>query len=197
MLAGQFRADINEENPLGTRGVIARAFAYFLKQMWLGKQSSFAPVSNFFSSKHFPQYSHTFVFSQSRIKSLTGEKITSIFLGYGQHDAQEFMSFFLDAIHEDLNQNQNRPKVDHKKAAAAAEEEEEESNPEKELFDERDLVDESRRAEMQAVLRAKADAKWREYRLFNSSLVIDLFCGQYQSVLSCPDCNKVSGEEKF
>lgn len=108
------------------------------------------------------------------------------------------MSFFLDAIHEDLNQNQNRPKVDHKKAAAAAaEEEEEESNPEKELFDERDLVDESRRAEMQAVLRAKADAKWREYRLFNSSLVIDLFCGQYQSVLSCPDCNKVSGEEKF
>lgn len=152
------------------------------------------PVA-FVISQSISPNSHTFVFSQSRIKSLTGEKITSIFLGYGQHDAQEFMSFFLDAIHEDLNQNQNRPKVDHKKAAA--EEEEEDNNPEKELFDERDLLDESRRAEMQAVLRAKADAKWREYRLFNSSLVIDLFCGQYQSVLSCPDCNKVSGEEKF
>lgn len=93
------------------------------------------------------------------------------------------MSFFLDAIHEDLNQNQNRPKINYEK--------EDEENPEKELLDERDLQDESKRSEIEKALRAKADEKWKDYLLFNNSLVIDLFCGQYQSVLSCPDCNKV------
>lgn len=99
------------------------------------------------------------------------------------------MSFFLDAIHEDLNQNQHRPKINYEKKKE--EDEEEEENPEKELLDERDLEDESKRAEIEGALRAKASEKWRQYRLFNNSFVIDLFCGQYQSVLSCPDCNKV------
>lgn len=33
----------------------------------------------------------------------------SQFTGYAQHDAQEFMAFFLDGLHEDLNRIQNKP----------------------------------------------------------------------------------------
>lgn len=33
----------------------------------------------------------------------------SQFTGYAQHDAQEFMAFLLDGLHEDLNRIQNKP----------------------------------------------------------------------------------------
>lgn len=31
------------------------------------------------------------------------------FTGYAQHDAQEFMAFLLDGLHEDLNRIHNKP----------------------------------------------------------------------------------------
>lgn len=140
-----------------------KSFAQFLNQMWMGKQSSFPP---------------------SRLKSLIGEKITSMFMGFNQHDAQEFMSFFLDAIHEDLNQNENKPKIDYNK--------ENDTNEEKDLFDESDFINELKRAQMDSLLRDKADELWKQYLLFNNSIVINLFCGQFKSILTCPDCSKVS-----
>lgn len=138
------------------------AFAQFLKQMWMGKQSSLSPT---------------------RLKSLIGEKITSMFMGFNQHDAQEFMSFFLDAIHEDLNRNENKPKIDYQKNDS--------DNDEKELFGESDFTSEEERARILSLLKNKADEMWKLYRLFNDSIVIDLFYGQFKSILTCPDCGKV------
>ena len=142
--------------------MIVRAFAQFLQQLWMGKQSSFGPT---------------------RIKALTGEKITSMFIGFSQHDAQEFMSYFLDAIHEDLNRNENKPKIDYEK---------DDDDGVKDLFEESDLSNEQRRIEIETSLRQKAEDMWKQYRLFNSSIVIDLFYGQFKSILTCPDCTKVS-----
>ena len=104
-------------------------------------------------------------------------------MGFNQHDAQEFMSYFLDAIHEDLNRNENKPKIDYKK---------DDDNDVKELFEESDLSNEQKRTEIAASLKKKADDMWKQYRLFNSSIVIDLFYGQFKSILTCPDCTKVS-----
>ena len=138
-----------------------RSFATFLHALWLGKQAYIAPT---------------------RLKTLVGEKVTSMFLGYNQHDAQEFMSYFLDAIHEDLNRNENKPIINY---------DQNEEDAAKELFQEEDLRDESKRGQIETLLRQKAEAMWTQYRLFNNSIVIDLFCGQFKSILTCPDCNKV------
>ncbi|TMS40167.1 hypothetical protein L596_006581 [Steinernema carpocapsae] len=43
-----------------------------------------------------------------QIKSLVAEK-ASQFANYAQHDAQEFLSFLLDGLHEDLNRVRNKP----------------------------------------------------------------------------------------
>lgn len=41
-------------------------------------------------------------------KAIVASK-ASQFTGYAQHDAQEFMAFLLDGLHEDLNRIQNKP----------------------------------------------------------------------------------------
>lgn len=33
----------------------------------------------------------------------------SLFTGFAQHDAQEFMAFLLDGLHEDLNRVRDKP----------------------------------------------------------------------------------------
>lgn len=42
------------------------------------------------------------------IQAIVASK-ASQFTGYAQHDAQEFMAFLLDGLHEDLNRIQNKP----------------------------------------------------------------------------------------
>lgn len=49
--------------------------------------------------------SHTVIFC---IQAIVASK-ASQFTGYAQHDAQEFMAFLLDGLHEDLNRIQNKP----------------------------------------------------------------------------------------
>lgn len=44
----------------------------------------------------------------SCIQAIVASK-ASQFTGYAQHDAQEFMAFLLDGLHEDLNRIQNKP----------------------------------------------------------------------------------------
>lgn len=43
-----------------------------------------------------------------RTQAIVASK-ASQFTGYAQHDAQEFMAFLLDGLHEDLNRIQNKP----------------------------------------------------------------------------------------
>lgn len=44
----------------------------------------------------------------SPVQAIVASK-ASQFTGYAQHDAQEFMAFLLDGLHEDLNRIQNKP----------------------------------------------------------------------------------------
>uniref|UniRef100_UPI00358F1FD1 ubiquitin carboxyl-terminal hydrolase 19 isoform X2 n=1 Tax=Myxine glutinosa TaxID=7769 RepID=UPI00358F1FD1 len=76
-----FKEEINMSNPLGTGGRLAKCFACLLHALWKGDRQAVAP---------------------SHLKSIVASK-ASQFTGCSQHDAQEFMAFLLDGLHEDLN----------------------------------------------------------------------------------------------
>ncbi|KAM4737688.1 ubiquitin carboxyl-terminal hydrolase 19 isoform 2-T2 [Anableps anableps] len=82
-----FESEINCSNPLGTGGRLAIGFAVLLRALWKGTHHAFQP---------------------SKLKAIVASK-ASQFTGYAQHDAQEFMAFLLDGLHEDLNRIQNKP----------------------------------------------------------------------------------------
>ncbi|KAG8958696.1 CSN-associated deubiquitinating enzyme Ubp12 [Tulasnella sp. 419] len=86
------------------------------------------------------------------------------FSGYAQHDTQELLAFLLDGLHEDLNRIVKKPYV---------------QNPEWEPSDDESLV-------------KLAKEFWDGYKKRNDSVIVDLFQGQYQSTLVCPECEKVS-----
>lgn len=81
-LSGQYKEDLNYDNPLGTKGAqLAIKYAELIKEMWTGYSSSVSPWE---------------------FKSCLS-RFASQFSGYHQHDSQEFLSFLLSGLHEDLN----------------------------------------------------------------------------------------------
>ena len=85
------------------------------------------------------------------------------FSGYQQHDSQELVAFLLDGLHEDLNRVIKKPYVE---------------KPDWEGGDDLELV-------------RLAQKSWEGYMKRNDSVIVDLFQGQYQSTLVCPECQKV------
>lgn len=85
------------------------------------------------------------------------------FSGYQQHDSQELVAFLLDGLHEDLNRILKKPYVE---------------KPDWEGGEDRELIDLAKRS-------------WEGYMQRNDSIIVDLFQGQYQSTLVCPECQKV------
>ncbi|KAI3822679.1 hypothetical protein L1987_10274 [Smallanthus sonchifolius] len=84
---GDFRKDLNFENPLGMNGKLALAFGDLLRQLWTPDATSVGPRA--FKS------------------TLAG--FAPQFSGYNQHDSQEFLAFLLDGLHEDLNRVKIKP----------------------------------------------------------------------------------------
>lgn len=93
-LENQHLGELNTTNPLGMKGLVAKAFGDLIKTMWSGDHSHTAP-SNFKIqvSRFAPQFS-----------------------GYQQHDAQELLTFLLDGLHEDLNRVKKKPYIELKDA---------------------------------------------------------------------------------
>ena len=94
-------------------------------------------------------------------------KAQPLFSGYGQQDSQEFLSFLVDGLHEDLNRVLKKPYVE---------------NPES---DDKTVNDPE-------AIRALGE-KFREiHHARNDSVAMDLFNGFYKNTMVCPECDKVS-----
>jgi ubiquitin carboxyl-terminal hydrolase 4/11/15 len=88
-LSSLYDKEINKTNVLGTKGKLAKSYAKFIKGMWCDSADVFTPDG---------------------IKSAVSS-INPMFSGYAQHDSQEFFSFLIDGLHEDLNRIEKKPYV--------------------------------------------------------------------------------------
>lgn len=80
-LSEAFKSDVNEANPLGTGGKLAREYASTIKRLEVGRDVAVAPLS--------------LIRAIIRKNPDLG--------GRAQHDAHELLETLLDGIHEDLN----------------------------------------------------------------------------------------------
>lgn len=103
-------------------------------------------------------------FSPRMLKQQTS-RFAPQFAGYGQHDTQEFIAFLLDGLHEDLNRIIKKPYIEKPDWKAGG--------------SDRQLAELGKEC-------------WEGYKKRNDSVIVDLFQGQLQSTLVCPECHKVS-----
>lgn len=145
-LNGKWKEEVNADNPIGHKGVIAKSYAGLLSAIYsLDNSSSVSPKD---------------------FKQKLG-RANSLFSGYGQQDSQEFVSWLVDALHEDLNRIHKKPYRE---------------NPDSEDDTHRDP---------EAV--KKLGEIYRDnHRARNNSVAMDLFSGFYKNTMVCPECEKVS-----
>ncbi|KAL2916818.1 hypothetical protein HK105_203597 [Polyrhizophydium stewartii] len=139
-LSNAYLPHINADNPLSeSKGEMARAFAALLRRL----DSS--------ARWFFPR----------KFKAALGQ-YWALYEPDTQQDAQEFLNFLLDAIHEDVNKIVKKPYI--------------------ELPDyDESVPDEKIAAEY-----------WDAHAKRNDSIVVDVFQGQYKSKITCKKCNKNS-----
>ena len=140
LLDPQIKEKINHKNPLGTRGKMLLTFAELFKIYWKTKEKYFSP---------------------SKFK-LTVGKYLPLFSGNDQHDSQEFLSQFLDILHEDMNIVINKPAT---KAIEGSNKEDD---------------------------KKIAKRSWINFLKRNSSVFVENFYGQFKTTINCPQCKKTS-----
>ncbi|USW52083.1 Putative peptidase C19, ubiquitin-specific peptidase, DUSP domain, ubiquitin specific protease [Septoria linicola] len=145
-LQKSYKREINNNNPLGYHGAMANAY-YSVIQGIYGNNSGGS-------------------FSPREFKNTLGRH-QPMFSGYGQQDSQEFLSFLVDAIHEDLNRIEKKPYVE---------------NPDS---DDSKVHD-------SAYVHELGETYRENHKKRNDSVAMDLFSGFYKNKMECPNCNKVS-----
>ncbi|KAH7408678.1 hypothetical protein DE146DRAFT_786093 [Phaeosphaeria sp. MPI-PUGE-AT-0046c] len=145
-LSGSWKKDINASNPIGHGGSIAKVYAGLLNSIYdIGAVSSFSP-------KNF---------------KMTLGKANNLFSGYGQQDSQEFVSWLVDALHEDLNRVLQKPYTE---------------NPDS---------DDNTHKDPEAI-KQLGETYRNNHKARNDSVSMDLFSGFYKNTMVCPECEKVS-----
>jgi ubiquitin carboxyl-terminal hydrolase 4/11/15 len=140
-LSNLYLIDVNVDNPLGSGGNLAHAYGAVLKDLWMK--------------------SNTTSLSPTALKRAIA-MFAPRFAGCLQHDAQEFLAYLLDGLHEDLNRVRQKPYVE---------------------------MPDITQGQNMAVAGARA---WEALRRRDDSLVMDTFYGQFRSTCVCPRCQRVS-----
>lgn len=147
-----FRQEINRTNPLGSGGKVAEAYASLLKAIWSGQHTCISPLA--------------------LKRTIAG--IAPQFQNTRQHDAQEFLSFLMDGLHEDLN----------RVLSVSANLESHSTNPK--LDGDAQSVTEGGNDTLMAC------RTWKNHLLRNDSIIVDHFQGMQRTSLTCPHCRKQS-----
>lgn len=148
LLSGQYKAtgDLNKDNPLGTEGRLLEEFVELLRFMWSAKAGEKSPRP---------------------MRMLIAKLKPDVFAGADQQDAQELLSYVLDALMEDSNRVRKKPYVE------GLEDDWVKNMP----------------------LRMVGEEAWRRERRRSRSIVTDVVTGQTLSTTTCPVCNYSS--QKF
>lgn len=115
----------------------------------------------------------------------------SQFTGYAQHDAQEFMAFLLDGLHEDLNRIQNKPYTETVDSDGRLDEVIGGGGRTCFCDCEHIVVSFFSTFPLCVLTQVVADEAWQRHKMRNDSFIVDLFQGQFKSKLVCPMCSKV------
>ncbi|GAA5943806.1 hypothetical protein JCM3775_000194, partial [Rhodotorula graminis] len=142
---GTYRKDINVYNPLGTKGALANAVAELIRALWAQQYHFLSPVT----------------FRENICR------VAPQFRGSEQHDAQEFLGFLLDGLHEDCNYVVKKP-------------------PPVEMTPEREHDLETLPPQVMS------DREWQIYKMRNDSFIVQCFQGQFRNQLRCLTCQKTS-----
>lgn len=145
-LSDKFKAEINTSNPLGHGGVMAKQYSVVLQSIY-GETAGGS-------------------YTPSSFKTTLG-RLQPLFSGYGQQDSQEFLSFLVDALHEDLNRIIKKP------------------------YNENPDSDDKTVHDPQAIIKL-GETYRANHKARNDSIAMDLFSGFYKNTMECPDCNKIS-----
>ena len=145
-LSEKYKKEINHSNPLGHGGAMAKQYATLLQAIYADTASG--------------------AFTPSTFKKTLGS-LQPLFSGYGQQDSQEFLSFLVDALHEDLNRILKKP------------------------YNENPDSDDSTVHDPQAIIKL-GETYRSNHRARNDSIAMDLFSGFYKNTMECPVCDKIS-----
>lgn len=94
-LFGLYKDEINYNNPLGTKGRLATAYAKLMKELWISNDSRVAPWD---------------------VKKAIGT-VAYQFQGFAQQDSFELFNYVADTLHEDLNRVKEKPYTEFKDSA--------------------------------------------------------------------------------
>ncbi|CAM4750883.1 unnamed protein product [Rotaria magnacalcarata] len=83
--------EINKDNPIGMQGNIALRYGQLIAKLWGNVRGPLAPFE---------------------LRGSVAKFGSSRFTDFQQHDSQEFLSFLLDGLHEDLNRVHDKPYVE-------------------------------------------------------------------------------------
>ncbi|XP_011496149.1 PREDICTED: ubiquitin carboxyl-terminal hydrolase 2-like [Ceratosolen solmsi marchali] len=140
LLNEQYMADINTTTS-SMKGALMKAFSQVVQELW---ESDGDRVVDTLSLK-------------SQI-----QRFAPRFMGYSQQDAQEFLRYLLEGLHEDVNRVTIKPQSIH--------------------TDIPDTYSDS----------MKATESWKRYLRNEDSIIVDVFVGQLRSSLRCTICDHVS-----
>ncbi|KAK3699453.1 hypothetical protein QZH41_018604 [Actinostola sp. cb2023] len=136
LLKGSHSKHINSRSSM--KGKLMHAYADLIKSMWKPGSSDTAISPHSFKTQI--------------------QRFAPRFVGYNQQDAQEFLRFLLEGLHDDLNLVHDKPKY--------------------KVCEFNDSLSDSE----------KAEKSWKHYLARDNSLITDVFVGQLKSTLKCTEC---------
>jgi ubiquitin carboxyl-terminal hydrolase 4/11/15 len=155
ILKDYFKRDINHVNKLGYNGELIYQYSKLIKLLWEIK------INHDIEKDNSKTLEYITVTNPKEFRNFIG-KILNQFNSSKQQDSHEFLSLFLDNLHEDINRITNKPYLEL--------EERKEGESDKEA----------------------SERWWKIHRLRENSIISDLFHGQLKSTISCNICKNTS-----